>query len=63
MEKASEMEKRKREETKRVEREERPLNTSNGREVREFRARMMKENKMKGKTEDEAIEKKGNEGC
>ena len=40
---------------KRVEREDRPLNTSNGREVRELEARLMEEREMKGEIEDEVM--------
>ena len=37
-------------------REDRPLNTSNGREVRELESRWMEEREMKGEIEDEVIE-------
>ena len=41
---------------KRVEREDRPLNTSDGREVREFPPKSMEEVEMKGEIEDEVME-------
>ena len=41
---------------KRVEREDRPSNTSDGREVRELEARLMEEGEMKGEIEDEVME-------
>ena len=41
---------------KRDEREDRPLNTSDGREVRELEPRLMKEGEVKGEIEDEVIE-------
>ena len=41
---------------KRVEREDRPSNTSDGREVRELESRLMKEGEMKGEIEDEVME-------
>ena len=43
-----ESKKEKKEEMKRDEREDRPLNTSDGREVRELEARLMEEREMKG---------------
>ena len=36
-------------------REDRPLNTSDGREMREFKQRTMKEREMKGETEGEVM--------
>ena len=53
--KESEMEKRKWEEMKRVEREDRPSNTSDGREVRGLKPRSMEEG-MKWEIEDEVME-------
>ena len=49
-------------------REERPLNTSNGREVRGLEPRLKEERDMKGEIEDEVMEeekemKRDNEGC
>ena len=41
---------------KRNEREDRPLNTSDGREVRELRPRLMEKKEMKGEIEDEMME-------
>ena len=65
--KESEMEKRKWEEMKRVEREDRPLNTSDGREERELESRLMEEREMKGEIENVMIEEeremRDNEGC
>ena len=40
----------------RVEREDRPSNTSDGREVRELEPRLMKEREMKEKIEGEVVE-------
>ena len=37
-------------------REDRPLNTSDGREVRELESRLMEEREMKGEIEDEVME-------
>ena len=53
---------------KRVEREDRPSNTSDGREVRELELRLMEEEKRKGDVEDEVMEeekesKRVHEGC
>ena len=45
-----------REEMKRVEREDKPSNTSDGREVRELEPRSMEEGEMKGEVEDEVME-------
>ena len=46
---------------KRDEREDRPSNTSDGREVRELELRLMEEGEMKGEIEDEVMdEKRGN---
>ena len=42
---------------KRVEREDRPSNTSDGREVRELEPRLIGEGEMKGEIEDEMMEK------
>ena len=42
----------------RIEREDKPSNTSDGREVRELEARLMEEREMKGEIEDEVMEKK-----
>ena len=39
-------------------REDRPLNTSDGREVREFRSRPIDERKMKGEIEREVMEER-----
>ena len=41
---------------KRVEREDRPSNTSDGREVRELEPRWMEEREMKGEIENEVME-------
>ena len=41
---------------KRDERDDRPSNTSDGREVRELEARLMEEGEMKGEIEDEVME-------
>ena len=41
---------------KRVEREDKPSNTSGGRDVRELEPRLMEEGKMKGEIEDEVME-------
>ena len=46
----------KREEKKRVVREDRPSNTSDGREVKGFPPRSMEEGEMKGEIEDEVME-------
>ena len=68
MEKENEMEKRKWEEMKRVEREDKPSNTPDGREVRELEPRLMKEGewrerlKMK-ESEMKKGKKRENEGC
>ena len=43
---------------KRDDREDRPSNTSDGREVRRFKARLMEEGEIKGEIEDEVIEEK-----
>ena len=54
---------------KRDEREDRPSNTSDGREVRELEPRWMKEGEMKGEIENEVMEEEReireryNEGC
>ena len=52
---------------KRIEREDRLLNTSDGREVRELEPRLMKKREMKGEIEDEVMveerEMRENEGC
>ena len=42
---------------KRVEREDRPSNTSDGREVRELTIRLMEEGEVKGEIEDEVMER------
>ena len=41
---------------KRVEREDRPSNTSDGRKVRELESRQIEERKMRGEIEDEVME-------
>ena len=46
---------------KRVEREDRPWNTSDGREVREFWLREIEEGEMKGEIEDEVMEEEKDE--
>ena len=53
---------------KRVEREDKPSNTSDGREVRELEPRLMGEREMKGEIEDEVMEEgeeneRDNQGC
>ena len=41
---------------KRAEKEDRPSNASDGREVRELRPRLMEEGEMKGEIKDEVME-------
>ena len=53
---------------KRASRENKPLNTSDGREVRELKPKLMEEGEMKGEIEDEVVKeekekKRENGGC